>query len=127
MQTICVNGGGLDHLKIEKRPLPIPQPDEILVRWRATSLNFHDYLVATGGIQVAPERIPMSDGAGEVVEAGSAVAEWKMGDKVMSLFFPNWTDGKPTTAKTTAIVGESADGFMTEYSCVKANAVTAIP
>ena len=65
MRVIEVNGGGLDNLKIVERPNPNPEAGEVLVKWHATSLNFHDYLVAIGAIPVAENRIPMSDGAGE--------------------------------------------------------------
>jgi len=41
--------GGLDNLAIKERTAATPKKDEVLVRWHATSLNFHDYLVAIGG------------------------------------------------------------------------------
>jgi len=62
--------GGLDKLNIIENDTPTPLKNQVLVRWHATSLNFHDYLVATGGIPVPEGRIPMSDGAGEVVSIG---------------------------------------------------------
>ena len=127
MKAIEVNGGGLDNLKVVERPAIQPKVGEVLVKWHATSLNFHDYLVAIGGIPVAPERVPMSDGAGEVVAVGEGVTKWKVGDQVMSMFFPNWIEGKPTLAKTRAISGESVDGFIQEASCVAASSITAIP
>lgn len=127
MKSLITNGGGLDNLKIENRPDPTPKTGEILVRWHATSLNFHDYLVAVGGIPVDNKRIPMSDGAGEVIAVGDNVTKWKSGDKVMSLFFPNWIDGAPTINKTRYISGETVDGYITEMSCISAEAVTAIP
>ena len=127
MKVIEVNGGGLDNLKVVERTNPAPAAGEVLVHWHATSLNFHDYLVAIGAIPVAPNRIPMSDGAGEVIEVGKGVTKWKVGDKVMSMFFPNWVEGKPTLAKTRAISGESIDGYIAEQSCVSTEAVTAIP
>ena len=127
MQSIITNGGGLDNLKIEQRPDPRPEANEILVRWHATSLNFHDYLVAIGGIKVPEQRIPMSDGAGEVVAVGEDVYRWKVGDKVMSLFFPNWLDGEPTFRKTVGISGETLDGYITEMSCISEEAVTRMP
>lgn len=127
MKAIEVNGGGLDNLKIVERPMPAPKEGELLVRWHATSLNFHDYLVAVGGIKVAKNRVPMSDGAGEIIALGSGVKEWKVGDKVMSMFFPNWLEGKPTFHKTISIAGETINGFALEASCVPATAVTRIP
>ena len=119
--------GGLDNLCLEERPDPVPGPGEILVRWHATSLNYHDYLVAIGGIPVADRRIPMSDGAGEVLAVGQNVNEWKVGDKVMSMFFPFSTEGKPSLMKMMAVMGETVDGCMVEKACLPATAVTAIP
>jgi len=126
-QLIINEPGGFEDCKIVAQPDPTPKAGEILVHWHATSLNFHDYLVAKGLIKVVPGRIPMSDGAGEVIAVGPDVTQWKVGDKVMSMFFPNWIEGKPTMAKTIAISGESVDGFMTEKSCLSENAVTAFP
>ena len=62
---IVKSPGGLELLQIIEKDNPTPKTGEVLVRWHATSLNFHDYLVATGGIPVSDGRIPMSDGAGE--------------------------------------------------------------
>ena len=128
MKTITVQSpGGLDKLQIIDRPKLSPKAGEILVRWHATSLNYHDLLVANGGIPVMDGRVPMSDGAGEVIEVGPDTHYWEVGDKVMSLFFQGWLDGKPTMMKMAALSGELVDGFATEMSCVLATAVTRIP
>lgn len=128
MKSVVVKQpGGLDKLAIIESNDPQPAAGEVLVRWHATSLNFHDYLVAIGGIPVPDGRIPMSDGAGEVVAIGEGVSKWKEGDKVMSLFFPNWIEGKASLAKTRSISGESFDGYITEMSCISQEAITSIP
>ncbi len=127
MKVIEVNGGGLDKLNVTNRPESTPQAGQVTVRWHATSLNFHDYLVANGGIPVSAERIPMSDGAGEIIALGEGLTNWNIGDKVMSLFFPNWLDGPATYRKMKAISGETVDGFITEMSCISANSLTRIP
>lgn len=128
MKSVVVKQpGGLDKLVIEERENPTPKVGEILVRWHATSLNFHDFLVGVGGIPVADGRIPMSDGAGEIAAVGDGVTEWKVGDQVMSLFFQNWMEGKPTLPKTMFVNGETIDGFITEMSCVPAYSVTKMP
>lgn len=128
MKSVTVKKpGGLDNLAIVEKEAPKPKAGEILVQWHATSLNFHDYLVAVGGIPVADGRIPMSDGAGEVIAVGAGVYEWKVGDKVMSLFFQNWLDGRPTLPKMMFVNGETIDGFITEQSCVPATSVTKLP
>lgn len=127
MKVIHVNGGGLDKLAIVERSTPRPQSGEVVVRWHATSLNFHDYLVAVGGIPVPADRIPMSDGAGEIIAVGEGVKRWEVGDKVMSLFFPNWIEGKATFPKMKGVSGETVDGYMAEESCLPASALTDIP
>ena len=128
MKSVVVKKpGGLDNLAIVEKETPTPKAGEILVNWHATSLNFHDYLVAVGGIPVSEGRIPMSDGAGEVAAVGAGVNQWKVGDKVMSLFFPNWLEGKPDLPKMMYVNGETVDGFITEQSCVAATSVTSMP
>ncbi len=127
MKSIVVGKGGLEHLKIIEQEIPKPKKGEVLVRLKATSLNFHDYLVAIGAIPVTEQRIPMSDGAGEIVALGEDVQQWKTGDKVMSLFFPQWIDGKPSIHKTIGISGESVNGYITEYSAISADSLTKIP
>lgn len=128
MKSVVVKSpGGLDNLIVVEKPNPKPSKGEITVQWHATSLNYHDYLVAVGGIPVPDGRIPMSDGAGEIIAIGEGVKDWQVGDKVMSLFFQNWIEGKPTLPKTMFVNGETIDGFITQQSCVPSSSVTAIP
>lgn len=119
--------GGLDRIAIEERPRPAAGPGQILVRVRASSLNFHDLAVVTGMIKAADGRIPMSDGAGEVVEVGEGVRALKVGDPVLSVFFPNWPAGGPTLERLTGVPGDHADGFAAEYVAMPASAFTRPP
>lgn len=80
--------GGLDKIAIEERVTPTPGPGEVPVRIRAGSLNFHGFAVVAGIIPVPDGRIPMLDGAGEVTAVGPGVKSWKVGDPVLSTFFP---------------------------------------
>ncbi len=119
--------GGLDKIAIEERETPTPGPGEVQVRIRASSLNFHDFAVAAGMIPVPDGRIPMSDGAGEVTAVGSGVKSWKVGDPVLSTFFPNWSAGGPTLPRLIGVPGDHADGFAAEYVVMPATAFTRIP
>src|ERR1700726_38302 len=68
---------GLDSWSLAKRPIPKPKRGRVLVKIRAVSLNYRDILIATGRYGSAPlpaALIPLSDGAGEVVEVGSDVS-----------------------------------------------------
>ncbi len=126
-KIIVEQPGGLEHLKLVDAKASEPMPGEVRVRWRATSLNYHDLLVANGAIPVADGRVPMSDGAGEIDAVGEGVDHFKVGDKVMSLFFPNWLSGEPSLKTTSDISGETVDGYASQVSCVNAKALTSMP
>jgi NADPH:quinone reductase-like Zn-dependent oxidoreductase len=119
--------GGLDKIALVDRPEPKAGPGEILVRVRASSLNFHDFAVVGGMIKAADGRIPMSDGAGEVVSTGEGVVAFKPGDQVLSTFFPNWPAGPPSLARLGGVPGDHADGFAAEYVAMPAHAFTRLP
>jgi NADPH:quinone reductase-like Zn-dependent oxidoreductase len=87
---------GLDGLVLNAdRSEPKPGPGQIVVRARAAALNYRDQGVIKGayGYTKFPV-IPLSDGAGEVVEVGPGVTQFKTGDRLTSTFFVNWTAGR---------------------------------
>jgi NADPH:quinone reductase-like Zn-dependent oxidoreductase len=107
--------GGLEHLVLgEEAAISPPAAGEIAVRLHASSLNYHDYFVAKGLIPTADGRIPMSDGAGVVSAIGPGVSEYKVGDAVVSTFFPNWRSGEPEVAKLSIVPGDRNDGYARE-------------
>ena len=119
--------GGPGNLVIEERPDPVAGPGEVLVRVRASSLNYHDFVVVMGGIPTPDGRIPMSDGACEVVAVGEGVTKWKVGDKVLSLFFPGWQSGQIEAAGFQSVPGDGADGFGAELVAAPETAFTHMP
>lgn len=119
--------GGLDKLAIETRDDPKPRAGEILVKVKASSLNYHDFVVVLGGIPTPDGRIPMSDGAGEVVAVGEGVTRFKTGDKVLSTFFPAWHSGGPQIGGFSSVPGDGADGFACELYAGPAGAFTRMP
>jgi NADPH:quinone reductase-like Zn-dependent oxidoreductase len=119
--------GGVANLRIvEERPAD-PKRHEVLVRIRAASLNFHDQMVALGKIPCADGRVPLSDGAGEVVAVGEDVKELAVGDSVVSVFWPDWLGGEATPATKQTLPGETVDGYAREYACMPAQAFTRAP
>ncbi|MEE4349272.1 MAG: NAD(P)-dependent alcohol dehydrogenase [Pacificimonas sp.] len=121
------NPGGLDNLTLADRDKPEAGPGELLVRVRASSLNYHDYIVAVGGIPTPDDRVPMSDGAGDVEAVGEGVEGWAVGDKALSLFFPSWHAGGPQMTGFQSVPGDGADGFAAEYVAMPASAFTRMP
>ncbi len=128
MRTIQLQKpGGLDRLQVTDTERQVPGRGEIVVRVRASSLNYHDYAVVAGMIPTPDGRIPMSDGAGEVVEVGEGVSEFAVGDKVVSTFFPHWMDGEPDRGVMGDVPGDGADGFAREYVTASATSFTHAP
>jgi len=99
------------------RPEPEPGHGEVLIRVRATSLNYRDLLVAGGtyGTGTKPGVIPLSDGAGEIVATGPGVTTLQTGDRVTGAFFPDWATGKITAQATRNSLGGPIDGMLAEY------------
>lgn len=120
--------GGLDNLRlVDMEAPPAPGPGEIRVRVQASSLNYHDYGVASRPGWQADGRIPMSDGAGVVEEVGPGVTEFAPGDAVVSCFFPTWADGPATIADFATVPGDGVDGFAREAVTLPATAFTRSP
>lgn len=122
--------GGFDNITIQDLPDPgQPGPGEIRVKLHASSLNFHDLLVAKGAIPTADGRILMSDGAGVVEAVGAGVTEFQLGDHVVSCFFPHWQDGPafPGVGNFAHTPGDGIDGFATEHAVRLATAFTRAP
>ncbi|MBC7986601.1 MAG: NAD(P)-dependent alcohol dehydrogenase [Sphingomonadaceae bacterium] len=125
--AVVRNPASFDSIEIVEREQPAPGPGEILVRVAASSLNYHDLAVVNGMIPTADERIPMSDGAGEVLALGEGAEGFAVGGEVVSVFFPNWSDGEGTNARRAGVPGDHADGFAAEYVAAPVRAFTRIP
>ncbi|MGH8110663.1 MAG: zinc-dependent alcohol dehydrogenase family protein [Rhodanobacteraceae bacterium] len=119
---------GLDRLElgtIESSPAGAGQ---VRVRLHASSPNYHDYLVVTGALPVPEGRIPMVDGAGEVVEVGEGVSEFAIGDHVVRTFFPRWRGGALTPEAIAGVPGDrDDDGYAREEAVVPVTGLTRVP
>lgn len=128
MKTVYIPaGGGFDHVSIGTAESTQPGPGEITVRLRASSLNYHDYGVVSGAMGPKERRIPMSDGAGEVIALGVDVTEFAVGDHVVSTFFPDWLDGEPMVEGFGRVPGDGIDGYAREQVTTAATAFTRAP
>ena len=120
-------GGGFHNVTVGKSIADKPKPGEITVRIKASSLNYHDYAVVSGAWGPTEPRIPMSDGAGEVIAIGDGVSEYAIGDSVVSLFFRSWLDGEPEVADFLKVPGDGIDGFAREEITLPICAFTHAP
>ena len=118
--------GGLENLKLTDTETPSLKDNEVLLKVHASSLNYHDLMVALGLIPTEDKRVPLSDAAGEILEVGKEVSKWTVGDKVMSMCFPNWVSGPPKY-NLLSFIGDNQDGYATELISIPESAITKIP
>lgn len=104
-----------------------PGPGQIRVRLQASSLNFHDFAVVCGMIPAETGRIPMSDGAGLVEAVGDGVEQFKAGDLVTSIFFPDWNDGSIPPNGFKRVPGDGIDGYACEAVVTPEHWFTHVP
>ncbi|MEV7040360.1 NAD(P)-dependent alcohol dehydrogenase [Amycolatopsis sp. NPDC051061] len=110
-----------------EEPVPEPQRGEVLVRVRATSLNYRDLLILDGDhLTNGPGKlIPVSDAAGEVAAVGDGVTRFAVGDRVLDAFHSNWIAGR--LPDTLIGYGNGQDGWLAEYRTVGEHALVALP
>ena len=120
---------GIDVLVEIELPVPKPGRRQVLVEVAACSLNFRDLAIAFGsyGGPVKPDLVPLSDGAGAVIEVGAGVTRVKPGDRVAGCFFQRWIGG-PISADTAAsALGGAIDGMLAEYVVLEEDGVVKLP
>ena len=120
---------GIDALTLALRQDPQPGYGQVLVRVRATSLNYRDLLMVRGAYGSAIElpRIPLSDGAGEVVAVGEGVSRVRVGDRVAGIFFQDWISGELTRQSLKSALGGERDGMLAEFAVLSQEGLVKLP
>src|SRR6516165_4575741 len=128
MKTMVMSGVG--RLALCDVPEPTPSFGQVLVRLRAAAINFRDLLVLEGKYGSRQKRenlILLSDGAGEVAAVGPGVTEWKIGDRVVGCFFPDWKDGAPNEDNIRRTLGGSLNGVAAKYRVFGRDEILSVP
>jgi NADPH:quinone reductase-like Zn-dependent oxidoreductase len=122
-------GAGIDALTKAERPQPKPSHRQVLVKVAFGSLNFRDLGIVRGTYRMAVRDnvVPLSDGAGEVVEVGGGVTRVKAGDHVAGNFFQRWPGGEPPLDVQQSALGGGADGMLAEYVVLEEEGVVKLP
>src|SRR5689334_22165249 len=84
---ICSRWGDIDQLKVGEAPRPVPKSGEVLIRAKATAVNYADSIMVAGRYQTKPE-LPFSPGletAGIIESCGPEVTGFAPGDRVMAI------------------------------------------
>jgi 2-desacetyl-2-hydroxyethyl bacteriochlorophyllide A dehydrogenase len=120
---------GLENFKQSDIQLGELGPHDVLVRMRAASLNYRDWLVAKGlySPNMKLPLVPLSDGAGEVVEVGKSVSRFKPGDRVTPIFMQGWISGVLTKAGATSALGGAIDGVLQNEAIFSEEGLVHIP
>jgi len=122
-------GAGIDALVKVERPNPEPAYRQVVVKVNACSLNFRDLGIVRGTYRmpVRENLIPLSDGAGEVIEVGPGVTRVKVGDRVAGCFFQRWTGGEAPADVHASALGGGIDGMLAEYAVLEEDGIVKIP
>jgi NADPH:quinone reductase-like Zn-dependent oxidoreductase len=122
--------GSLEALGVRddtSRPLT---PGEVRVGMRAASLNYRDLLIILDQVPgggTKEDVIPLSDGAGEVLEIGEGVEHVAVGDRVVAVFNSCWLDGAVKPGYLDAALGGARDGTLTEEMVLRSEDVLPLP
>lgn len=106
MFAVAHEGGG--PLRLERRPTPRPEADEVLLRIAAAGVNRPDVFQRMGAYPPPPgaPNILGLEAAGEIVAIGDGVTRWRVGDHVTALL---------------------AGGGYAEYACAASGSCLPIP
>src|SRR3954471_10785092 len=123
------SGFGLSALKRVERPDPRPGPGQVLVQIKASSLNFRDWLTVEGMYNPKQKLplVPLSDGAGVVMENGPGSRRFPVGARVIGVFAPGWIAGEGTREKFRTSLGGPNDGMLCERVVLSEDAWVEVP
>jgi D-arabinose 1-dehydrogenase-like Zn-dependent alcohol dehydrogenase len=87
MQAVVLERfGSVDHLTLRSVADPSPGPGEVLLRVRACGVCYHDVINRRGSLpRTTVPAILGHEVAGEVIEVGSGVTRWAVGDRAATL------------------------------------------
>ncbi len=123
MRAAVINEhGGPGSIRYDSNyPDPTPVAGEVLVRVKATTLNYHDIFTRRGmpGIKVPLPCIMGIDFAGEIAALGSGVGDWKVGDRIMIDPVDRVGGG--------GLIGEMRPGGLAEYCAVPTHNLVRLP
>jgi alcohol dehydrogenase len=121
MKALVLREHGGDGLRLETDfPDPVPGEGDVVLRVRATALNYHDVFTRRGmpGIRIAMPAIMGLDVAGEIAAIGPGVTGWNVGERVL---------GDPINRVEGGLTGETVHGGLAEYCRLRAHQLVRIP
>lgn len=130
LKAYVLESFGLENLKLQSIDDPTsPNKGEVLIQFKNVSINYRDTLVIAGKYdpRFPLPMVPLSDGAGVVLEVGEGVTDFKVGDSVITAFAPEWRDGIPRREEFRNSLGGPLDGTMREFGVFSAKSIVKSP
>src|SRR5580693_3962285 len=121
MKAVVLHEHGAGGLRLETDfPDPMPGAGDVVLRVRATALNYHDVFTRRGmpGIKIAMPAIMGLDIAGDVVALGEGVEGFSVGDRVLV---------DPINRVEGGLMGETVHGGLAELCKARAHQLIRIP
>jgi alcohol dehydrogenase len=121
MKALVLREHGESGLRLESNfPDPMAGEGDVVLRVRATALNYHDVFTRRGmpGIRIAMPAIMGLDVAGEIAAIGPGVSGWQVGERVV---------GDPINRIEGGLTGETHHGGLAEYCRLRAHQLVRIP
>lgn len=116
----------LTPVELDRPPLG---EGDVRVAVRALSLNYRDLMVLEGWVsrELALPVVPLSDMSGEVIDVGTAVTEFSVGDAVVSNYVADWHDGPFQDRYLKSTLGTPGPGVAATELVLPENALVAKP
>lgn len=117
---------GLQQVDLDPEPVG---PHDVRIRVHAASLNYRDVLMVQGFYN--PKQplplVPVSDGAGEIIEVGTHVTRVRVGDRVVGSFAQGWLSGRARIEKIRATLGGPLPGMLRTEAVLSEQGVSKFP
>ena len=134
MRALVKTTKGQGHLELQDVPLPQVEAGEVLLRIKACGICGSDLKIQDDQHPYTPPVVIGHEFAGEIVEVGTGVSNWKVGDRVVSeQHFKacgqcrQCLTGNAFACKSKRAPGYFSDGAFTEYIKVPAWLLHRIP
>jgi NADPH:quinone reductase-like Zn-dependent oxidoreductase len=119
-------------LTMVEGPVPVPGPGQALIRVHYAGIAARDQGIVMQQFPVPPgprpaTRIPLSEGAGEVLAVGAGETRIQPGDRVTSCHWAQWVNGPWTPANYAADVGNTIDGWLGEMILLPTSGLAKLP
>ena len=122
-------GFGLDHLYQCEMPHVSCPPNCVRIEMKAVALNYRDLLMVKGLYNPRQELplVPCSDGVGRIIERGSEVTQFEVGDRVIGAFAPQWQKGPPDNNNIRNTLGGPLPGMLCQERILPQESIVKVP